>query len=334
MISIIVPVYNAEKYLSDCITSILNQTYKDFQLILVNDGSIDKSLDICKTYRDSDHRILVAEQQNSGVSAARNYGLSIAKGEYIFFVDADDKLENTALEDLINVALNNASDIVIGGFRVEGRRVVNDTEVLDEYKGNVNKSQLLKLMVSMNKKRIRENVWRCLFAKSLLDENEIHFRVGMKIAEDYLFFLQAVDCAEKIYILPKELYVYYANTCSVTSRYIDSLHMDMEYVDEWIKDNLCNKYPEIKAGYFERLVNTYLRSIQNLCLPNSPYSIKDRIKELKRFSENRNYKLALKNVRASKKIFSNVDRLSIKFLKMHLLRSYVILYTIYKKIRK
>lgn len=335
MISIIVPVYNAENYLSDCITSILNQTYQDFQLILVNDGSTDKSLEICNKYKALDDRVCVAAQENSGVSVARNYGLSISEGEYIFFVDSDDRLEMTALEKFSNVAMDHDSDIVIGGFRVEGGgHVVNDTEILSKYNGNIDKSQVLKLMVSMNKRRIRENVWRCLFKKSLLDKNKIYFHDGMKIAEDYLFFLQAVDCAQKIYILPEELYIYYVNSYSVTSRYINSLHSDMECVDEWIKNNLYEKYAEIQKGYWERLVNTYLRSIQNLCLPNSPYSVRNRIKEAKKFTKNKNYKLALKNIKVSEKIFSKVNRFSIYFLKMRLVGTYVILYTIYKKLKR
>ena len=99
VISIIVPVYNVEKYLDNCLKSILNQSFKDFEVILVNDGSKDKSGEICNIYSQKDSRIKVFNMENSGAGKARNKGLDLAQGKYIFFVDADDWLENNALEE-------------------------------------------------------------------------------------------------------------------------------------------------------------------------------------------------------------------------------------------
>ena len=109
IISIIVPVYNAEKYLSRCIDSILRQTFADFELILVNDGSSDKSKEICEKYLESDPRIKLINQENSGVSAARNTGLDNASGEYIGFVDSDDFIEKNMYEELYNILKKNWS---------------------------------------------------------------------------------------------------------------------------------------------------------------------------------------------------------------------------------
>lgn len=100
LFSIIVPVYNVEKYLVRCIESVINQTFKDFECILIDDGSLDNSGNICDEYSLKDSRIVVVHQNNAGVSAARNTGLNIAKGEYICFCDSDDWLEDSLLEQL------------------------------------------------------------------------------------------------------------------------------------------------------------------------------------------------------------------------------------------
>ena len=98
LISIIVPVYNVEKYLERCLDSILSQTFSDFELILVNDGSTDHSLEICRSYAEKDERILLIDQENRGLSAARNAGIAVAKGEYLGFVDSDDYIAQNMYE--------------------------------------------------------------------------------------------------------------------------------------------------------------------------------------------------------------------------------------------
>lgn len=115
-ISIIIPVYNAEPFLDKTIQSILSQTYKNFQLILIDDGSKDNSLQICYRYQREDSRILVLSQENAGSSAARNYGLIKATGDYIMFVDADDCIEENMLEELVKIAKEKNPDIVMCGL--------------------------------------------------------------------------------------------------------------------------------------------------------------------------------------------------------------------------
>ena len=113
ILSIIVPVYNVEIYLERCIKSILNQSFKEFELILINDGSTDKSRDICDKYSKLDTRIIVVHQKNLGVSAARNTGLDIARGKYIGFVDADDFIHYSMYKIMIDVIKNTSSDMVV-----------------------------------------------------------------------------------------------------------------------------------------------------------------------------------------------------------------------------
>ena len=112
LISIIIPVYKVEPYLRNCLDSIVNQTNRNLEIILVDDGSPDKSGDICDAYAAADERIIVIHQNNQGVSAARNAGLDIAKGDYILFVDSDDWIEQETCEAVLDLALKNNADLV------------------------------------------------------------------------------------------------------------------------------------------------------------------------------------------------------------------------------
>ena len=119
-ISVIIPVYNVEKYLQKCLESIVNQTFCDWELIAVNDGSSDKNSDILRQYAEYDTRIKVINQQNSGVSAARNAGLDVAKGDFVCFIDSDDYVHPQMLELLLNAAEKENADVAIASFCGEG----------------------------------------------------------------------------------------------------------------------------------------------------------------------------------------------------------------------
>ena len=113
LISVIVPVYNVEKYLADCVESILQQTFRDFELILIDDGSKDRSGEICDAFAETDDRIVVVHQDNQGQSKTRNYGVLISKGEYIVFVDSDDLIFPHYLETLYKESQNSGAELVI-----------------------------------------------------------------------------------------------------------------------------------------------------------------------------------------------------------------------------
>ena len=125
-VSIVVPVYNAEKYLPKCIDSILNQTFKNFELILVNDGSKDNSLIICEDYKVSDRRIKVINKKNEGVSIARNIGINSAKGKYIMFIDSDDWIESNMVEKMYD-AIQNSDIAICGSKTVEKNKIIDST---------------------------------------------------------------------------------------------------------------------------------------------------------------------------------------------------------------
>ena len=116
-ISVIIPVYNTELYLRRCLESVINQTYTNLQIIIIDDGSTDNSLKICTEYAQNDNRLIVYSQNNSGVSAARNKGLDMATGDYIAFVDSDDFIENDMFAKLLNTMVNNEADIIVCGIK-------------------------------------------------------------------------------------------------------------------------------------------------------------------------------------------------------------------------
>lgn len=118
LVSIIVPIYKVEKFLEECITSLINQTYKNIEILLVDDGSPDKCGSICDNYAKKDNRIRVFHIENSGVSVARNKGLEESIGNWIIFVDGDDYVENTMVENLYNAAIKNNCDIVFGNYNI------------------------------------------------------------------------------------------------------------------------------------------------------------------------------------------------------------------------
>ena len=146
-VSIIVPIYNSEKYLPQCIESILNQTYKNFELILVNDGSTDNSLSICESYAQKDERIEILNLQHNGVSNARNNGISKAKGEFICFVDSDDKIEKDFLLVLTNLQNKYNSDIAEVDFKYLNDNSKKNTDNKEEV---FNSFQMMNRLYSTN----------------------------------------------------------------------------------------------------------------------------------------------------------------------------------------
>lgn len=204
-ISIIVPIYNVEDYLECCIDSIIEQTYKNLEIILVNDGSTDSSLNICKKYAKKDKRIIIVDKVNGGLSDARNAGLEKATGKYVMFTDSDDFLMIDAVEKLYNgikehnVEFITANFIFVNNDGTPWKKPMfsskfNEGEIsIDEY------HQSFYLMNS--------GVWNKLFKKEFLDKNKLKFQVGMP-AEDAIFTTLAFLKAKKSYYLKDIVYNY------------------------------------------------------------------------------------------------------------------------------
>ncbi len=216
-ISVIVPVYKVEKYLQACISSILSQSFTEFELILVDDGSPDSSGAICEKYACKDSRIKVLHTENGGVTAARKCGLDIAQGDYITFVDSDDTLPVTALEDLWNEIRNGEYDIVIGRF---------DRKMYPTASLSASKYQSL----SVSGKIIHTAPWARLISVRLFDENTLDIPRTIVKGEDMLMNIRlAFKNRKPVRLLSKQVYNYILHPESCTKTFNRSIEYESFY---------------------------------------------------------------------------------------------------------
>lgn len=239
-ISVIVPVYNVEKYLSKCVESILNQTYKDIELILVDDGSLDNSGNICDNYAKNDNRIKVIHKENGGLSSARNAGLDIASGEYISFVDSDDWIDENTYEELVKkIVTTNADIICFAGEKTDGTSVY---ERCFDCKGDgviLNGRDVVKEILL---DKIGSQVVKGLYhAKCWKD---LKFPVG-RLYEDIPVTYKAFEKAERVAFVYKPFYKYRINPNSISHKPkpITSYHIFLGYKDHFEHAKIY--YPDI-----------------------------------------------------------------------------------------
>lgn len=226
MISIIIPIYNVEKYLNKCIDSILNQTYSDLEIILVDDGSTDKSSEICEYYKEIDNRIRVIHKKNGGLSEARNVGIDIAKGEYIAFLDSDDWADENLYKRLYQLSQKYSSDISMCSFKW----VQNEKEVLNKIDEEIVYSNLEALNKIYDKNYTNIIVaWNKLYHRKLFDN--LRYPVG-KIHEDEFLTPILIHRANKISITNKELIYYRQNSNSITNSKFSVKRLDYIYALE------------------------------------------------------------------------------------------------------
>ena len=211
--SVLVPVYNAEQYLRDSIESVIKQTYKHFELIIVDDGSIDCSGEICDYYKSIDSRIRVYHNQNNGILLTRRFALSKARGDYFVFLDSDDKLKDNALEIIRETIEQDKSDCIIYGYeRVHEGKVI-DTYAESEKKVLCNKSEIfLKVFTHTEYNAL----WRKAFKATILDGRDYSAFDGVTMGEDLLLSVEILENSRKVSFIPNVLYEYVLNPSSLT----------------------------------------------------------------------------------------------------------------------
>jgi len=261
LISIIIPVYKVEKYLEKCIQSVINQTYENLQIILVDDGSPDNCGKICDEYAKKDHRIEVIHKSNGGLSDARNKGLEIAKGEYIGFVDSDDYIEADMYEVLYNLLKQYNADVSICNFYTvsQGKiSIKNADNGINEY----NRIEILKEILL--DKNIQSYAWNKLYKKELFDE--IKYPIGKKYEDIGTTFYLLEKC-NKVVVTGKSEY-YYINrqdsivnnvTESTITDYIELIIQRYDYIEENIKE--LSSY---NKDYLKRILKTAEKDIKSL----------------------------------------------------------------------
>lgn len=207
-LSIIVPVFNAEKYLEKCINSIINQTFKEYELLLIDDNSQDSFFEICKQYEKRDSRIHVFHrEENGGIFSARNDGLKYARGSYVTFVDNDDWLDMCMYEKLMNVIEKHNVDFVSCGFKeiVEGENKFHKHKEDGYYTQEEIRNNLIYMLVGEQK--ISCAVWKSIFKKEIIDKNELYFRKS-KVKDDFYFIVEYLLLCNSVEYISGDYYNY------------------------------------------------------------------------------------------------------------------------------
>lgn len=261
MISIIVPIYNGEKYIEDCIKSILLQEYQDWELLLIDNASTDHSLQICREFACKDDRIEVFQQhQNKGVSVARNLGIEKARGEYITFIDADDWVDKDYLERLLIVLQKKKADVVVCEYaksydadrklfrNIQERKLDSDNLMMPKEEGVGNcRLKIYNTEEYLEKYFLKGNThcWGVLFDKDLLDG--IYFPKGISIGEDMLFLLEVVQNAKRIVVADYKGYFYYINESGAMNKAFTSSYMDQITCWEKALKIIEERYPSLTS---------------------------------------------------------------------------------------
>lgn len=309
-ISVIVPVYKAEKYLHRCVDSILAQTFTDFEVLLIDDGSPDHSGEICDEYAKKDSRVRVFHKENGGVSSARNMGLDYAEGNYVMFVDSDDWISNECLYKTVDKL--NGADVLQFGF------TRNEQEI---NKSNIYQEVTLSVAKYLSTRIINVCVWGNLINNLLIQKHKIRFDECLRLGEDQLFIFKCIACSNLITRTNLLLYYYQDNPDGA---------MHNEKAIDMI--NSCWKCIEFKRHYPEfsfRIDDLVLYYLEKLILAGSLTVSGDILKELK--------PKHIELCPAPIKMIVALSKLSVAVsvrLGWVVLICYHILYNIYIKIRK
>ena len=235
-VSIVVPVYNVEKYLRECLDSLVNQTLEDVEIICVNDGSTDSSLQILEEYASKDSRIKIFNQKNQGVSAARNFGIKNVNGKYLTFVDADDWIELNALEILYKTIEERKTEMLIFSFKnyFSTTDIVKDDRLLFANKNDINFLNAYEDIFNSPM-----GTWGKIYKTDLIKKNEILFPLDIQCGEDRPFYINACICAKNIAVLDEPLYYYRRNILGSLTQGNSTTLSDLYLANQMIIKMIC-----------------------------------------------------------------------------------------------
>lgn len=258
-VSVIIPVYNAEKYLRRCVDSILAQTFTDFELLLVDDGSKDASGAICDEYADRDNRVRVFHKENGGVSSARNLGLDNARGEWVTFCDADDEVTGTYLEDMIQN--ETPSSLIFSLYSNKGDSIRHLPPGIYENESMVN-------YVIDNKVFNLSGPYAKLYRTDIVKERNITFPVGINMGEDGIFIAKYLNVVERLIVIDSSNYIVNTTQGSISSNYY-SFDSEWRCYSIWKSEiyNFVTRYKDLyenplRIVWENRIGSTFLRCLQ------------------------------------------------------------------------
>jgi glycosyltransferase involved in cell wall biosynthesis len=286
-VSIIVPIFNTEKYLPRCIDNILIQTFTNFECILIDDGSTDNSLTICKQYSQSDSRIVLLHQENSGVSESRNRGIELARGKYVCFVDSDDIAEKNFCEKLFT-AINSANtDVACCGYFENSKSYILCCKDII-----FNNSNIIEIIHYLEMRQAFGVIWNKIYKKSILDTFTLRFSKLITFGEDMLFNMQYFRHVKTAYVCSDQLYHYkHDNQLALTKGKMTFSEMNFRF--ETVSNTLRELDNNNKSIFYaELLAKDFIYTIALLLrLYSEKKGIKERvgvISNLKKFyNENR-----------------------------------------------
>lgn len=289
LISVIVPVYNIEKYLPRCIDSILDQTYKNWEAIFINDGSTDNSLKILEEYKKRDERIKIIDKKNAGSGAARNDGIETSKGKYIAFLDSDDWYEEDFLEKLYNNLIENSSDVSMCNPKMTYDNINKNKKIntyfFNEIELNKTPEKILGILAM-------PVVWNKLYKKDIIVKNRIKFP-NYSFCEDVEFLYKTFLYANKVSKIEDDLYNYYQREDSETKKIkeesIEQVYKVIKNIENYVKENFIEK---LEIFYQYKIQFLYGISQILLLRTNSDKRLKKLV--------NKNNNLMVKNIKLKK----------------------------------
>lgn len=306
-VSVIVPVYNGEKYIDTCMKCLLEQTYSNIEIILVNDGSKDKSGEICDRYAQNNNNVKVVHKSNGGLSSARNAGIEASTGEFLYFYDVDDEITPDLVKDNVELAQKHNADVVLFCFwyYVEDRKELIPNQMKETFIGNA-KEFFESGLTEVIEKEIFNAPWNKMVRRSVMEENNIRFNTDYPIYEDVIFASEMFPRVSKV-VVNKEMYYKYFVRSSGTliTRYYPNL---FDAVSLYYKNivQYCNKY-ENHDTQLERFNYLYFRLIaahlkQVSC--HKDLAKKEKYRLLKRICEDQLFRKAIYGIqlKGTKKI--------------------------------
>lgn len=245
MISIILPIYNAQDYIRRCVESIQDQTYKNWELVIIDNGSTDDSYVICREYAREDSRIEVVHQyQNKGVSVARNLGLERASGEFITFIDADDWVQKNYLQELLSTQKEHEADMVVCGYKMMEIREQETEEKEEEGRTYPHRHMSVEEYFSEYMLEGNTHCWGVLYRRRKIEG--VHFENKVTIGEDLLYLIDSVVLMDKIVVTDYSGYRYFSNPKGAMLKKFTHSYMDQLICWQRAKEELTKPYPALE----------------------------------------------------------------------------------------
>lgn len=305
LVTIIIPVFNAEKRLEHAIKSVLKQSYKNIELVLVNDGSTDDSLHICLKYAKLDSRIKIISQNNSGVSSARNRGLKESAGDFVMFLDSDDTIDSETISELLPYLYNDESDIAIFGMSFDyykGDIFKYNKELSFKENMSVSSNEIKKYFFQMYDANYLSSACNKLFNSRIIKENRITFEESMAILEDFKFVLDFMENSKNITLISNVYYHYYNNvSSSKLGRRPDIDYMRNFKILDYKLRQFAKKIDledEYSCGKINGMIfRYYITAIEKLFIEDKKYKYK--YEQLKQFMLDKDLNYAIKKANPS-----------------------------------